>query len=393
MPQCSCRLALAATFVATTDLIADAPFGKPINCKTQLQTDMPLQFSSPRISVLVTFLSVVFLVASPVNAQTDSCESAVVPNSQPVNDVTTAFYGDCVDNQAKTGLVLWKRRGTTYGISCLQDGKYVGLKEVMNSGFVRNDSRCLQHLRLLPGACSKKGYRGQCNAPGEPEGVGFLYTENGSSVGGTISDHSIAGGMLKDGKLNGAAVRFTIRDCGMLGCTGGETIERGWFVDGAKQFECPPGGILGCFEKRDQLASEAARTEARRRQEDATYQSQLASTNPQSMYLAAGAYARDGDWSKAQTLYNRIISKFPSSNWAVKASDQLDAQRRSSDAAARQSDDADQRQRERQRDKDEASRSCYTRISACENSCPNIKYNPSSVVFACKERCRSLCTP
>lgn len=353
---------------------------------------MPFQFLSRQTAAITVLISAFVFVALPVSAQIESCENATVPNPQPLREETTAFYGECVDNQAKTGLVVWKQRGTPYSIDCLQDGKFTNSKDVINSGFVRNDARCLRHLSTLPRGCSKSDYRGQCNEAGIPEGVGFLYTTTNSSVGGSIADHNLTRGMFKAGKPDGRAQSYTIHQCGMLGCTGGATVETGYFVAGSKQFDCS-GGLLGCLEKKEQLAREASSADARRRQEEATYQSQLASSNPQAMYLAAGSYARDGDWSKAQALYNRIISKFPSSNWAVKASDQLDAQRRSSDAAARQSDEADQRQRERQRDKDDASRGCYSRIAACENSCPNIKYNSSSVVFACKERCRSLCTP
>lgn len=353
---------------------------------------MPFQFLSRQTGAIAALMSALVLIASPVSAQTESCENAVVPNSQPLKDETTAFYGECVDNQAKTGLVVWKQKGIPFNISCLQDGKFSHAKDVMNAAFIARESRCLQHLNAMPGGCSKNGYRGQCNAAGAPEGVGFMYTRTSSSVGGSIADHNLTWGMFKDGKPEGHVKSFTIHQCGMLGCTGGETGSVGYFVAGSKQFDCS-GGLLGCLEKKEQLAREAASADTRRRQQEATFQSQLASSNPQAMYLAAGSYARDGDWSKAQALYNRIISKFPSSNWAVKASDQLDAQRRSSDAAARQSDETDQRQRERQRDKDDASRGCHSRISACENSCPNIKYNSSSVVFACKERCRSLCTP
>lgn len=329
----------------------------------------------------------------PVQAQQSRpCDDALLPALASLPQQTLEFYGDCASGRAINGLVIMKQRDIPFGLACLENGEWMGSQHVLNSVFVNQNSQCMKYLSALPSGCSKPGYRGQCDAAGEPNGVGYLHESSSSSAGGLIRDHTLYSGMIQAGKMNGVGGLFTIKACGYLGCTGGKSFEYAYFVAGNSQFRCK-GGLLGCLDEKEQLAREAASADARRRQEEATYQSQLASSNPQAMYLAAGSYARDGDWSKAQALYNRIISKFPSSNWAVKASDQLDAQRRSSDAAARQSDEADQRQRERQRDKDDASRGCYSRIAACENSCPNIKYNSSSVVFACKERCRSLCTP
>lgn len=67
-------------------------------------------------------------------------------------------------------------------------------------------------------------------------------------------------------------------------------------------------------------AQEKADAEKRdQRQLDAALQSK----NPQSMYLAAGKYEREGRQYEARQVYERLIEKFPSSSWAIKANDQL----------------------------------------------------------------------
>jgi len=68
--------------------------------------------------------------------------------------------------------------------------------------------------------------------------------------------------------------------------------------------------------------------------------------NPQEMYLKAGQYERSGDSETAKEIYEQLIQRFSSSQWAVKASDQLNAdqrQRAANDAvrdAANQARDA-----------------------------------------------------
>lgn len=52
-------------------------------------------------------------------------------------------------------------------------------------------------------------------------------------------------------------------------------------------------------------------------------QAALNAKDGQVMYLAAGSYEREGEKYAAQQVYERIVSRFPSSLWAVKANDQL----------------------------------------------------------------------
>lgn len=68
--------------------------------------------------------------------------------------------------------------------------------------------------------------------------------------------------------------------------------------------------------------------EKRQQAEVRSYNSILSSKDPQAMYLAAGKYERNGDAYKANQIYERLIDRFPSSPFAVKASDQLSQNRR-----------------------------------------------------------------
>jgi hypothetical protein len=111
--------------------------------------------------------------------------------------------------------------------------------------------------------------------------------------------------------------------------------------------------------------------------------------NPQTMYLAAGSYGRNGDSYKAKQVYEAIISRFPSSSWAVKANDQLNETKRSNDAESA----ASQRQYDAQRasrDADSRSKSqCSVRISQCENTCSGMKGDSWR---RCNSGCQSLCS-
>ena len=135
---------------------------------------------------------------------------------------------------------------------------------------------------------------------------------------------------------------------------------------------------------------EAAIADAAYKQRVATEEKQLQSIlngkNPQAMYLAAGTYNRNGDSSKARAIYEAIISRFSSSNWAVKSSDQLSATKRSNDAESA----ANQRQYDQQRANEDASRKsrsdCSYRINKCEDSC-----GYGNGRFQCTQGCKSIC--
>jgi hypothetical protein len=56
---------------------------------------------------------------------------------------------------------------------------------------------------------------------------------------------------------------------------------------------------------------------------ESRFHAALNAKDGQTMYLAAGSYEREGEKYAAQQVYERIVSRFPSSLWAVKANDQL----------------------------------------------------------------------
>jgi predicted nucleic acid-binding Zn-ribbon protein len=135
--------------------------------------------------------------------------------------------------------------------------------------------------------------------------------------------------------------------------------------------------------------NEEAEYNAKREVEERQLRNAINNKNPQTMYLAAGIYERNGDSYKAKQVYEAIISRFPSSSWAVKANDQLNDTKRSNDAESA----ASQRQYDAQRASREAdSRSksqCSVRISQCENTCSGMKGDSWR---RCNSGCQSLCS-
>lgn len=69
------------------------------------------------------------------------------------------------------------------------------------------------------------------------------------------------------------------------------------------------------------LNQQAKRQQARSKE----FQDVLNGNDPQAMYLAAGKYRRARQDVDAAVIYETIISRFPSSPWAVKANDQLES--------------------------------------------------------------------
>ena len=65
-------------------------------------------------------------------------------------------------------------------------------------------------------------------------------------------------------------------------------------------------------------AQEEREYNAKKEAEERQLRDALNNKNPQTMYLAAGSYGRNGDSYKAKQVYEAIISRFPSSSWAVK---------------------------------------------------------------------------
>ncbi len=146
--------------------------------------------------------------------------------------------------------------------------------------------------------------------------------------------------------------------------------------------------------------------ENQQREDERKFKTTLAGKNPQALYLAAGTYFRNGESGRASALYESIIERFPTSDWAVKANDQLNASKRVGDSnsaanarqaqAAKQAQDlenqARQRDFDRQRASEEANRvqqsQCYSRKSSCESTCSRLQGNAYS---SCKRSCNSIC--
>lgn len=130
----------------------------------------------------------------------------------------------------------------------------------------------------------------------------------------------------------------------------------------------------------EQQRKAKAETEKQRQAEERIFNSVLSSKDPQAMYLGAGKYQRNGESWKAQQIYERLVDRFPSSPFAVKASDQLSENKRVNEASnAVQSavDNASQNARELsyQQCKNEET-ACYSRTNGkgnCYRGCNNLR--------------------
>jgi hypothetical protein len=127
----------------------------------------------------------------------------------------------------------------------------------------------------------------------------------------------------------------------------------------------------------ERRTAEAARTAAWKK---------LVASGAQAMYLQAGKAQRAGSVSvngvnfNAAELYETIVDKFPTSEYAVKASDQLNAMGRTE----RQTNAL------RQADNNASNRAaCFSDVRKCEASCRANIYqsNPEICVRSCQKRC------
>ncbi len=89
----------------------------------------------------------------------------------------------------------------------------------------------------------------------------------------------------------------------------------------------------------------------------------------QALYLLGGKFERENDTQKARAVYERVITKFASTEWAVKANDRLLAMRGEADANRRASDT----QNELSRNREQAVRLCQNRRTACFSSCSSVR--------------------
>lgn len=106
-------------------------------------------------------------------------------------------------------------------------------------------------------------------------------------------------------------------------------------LEGLREYAVP-GGFVECEslivkneeiekQRRAEQAIAQKNYEQQQKKELDNYNKFLNNSDAQTLYLAAGKYARDGYSSKANEIYNKIIARFPDSVFAVKASDQLSA--------------------------------------------------------------------
>lgn len=127
---------------------------------------------------------------------------------------------------------------------------------------------------------------------------------------------------------------------------------------------------------RDEAEQRQRAYEEEQRKREREFVSLLNSKDPQAMYLAAGKYARDGNSDKAKQIYEAITNRFPSSPFAIKASDQLTAMDRTSrtESATRDAD-SNARQRAYNACKIEVN-SCYSRTNGkgnCYRDCDSLR--------------------
>lgn len=135
------------------------------------------------------------------------------------------------------------------------------------------------------------------------------------------------------------------------------------------------------------LAEQRANTERERRREaeENRLKAVLSQKSPQSMYLSAGTYRREGDTSRANVVYRAIIDRFPTSEWAIKANDQMLADQRTD--SINSATESARAKTESARANTEASRGiCEAQKRTCYSGCPSYRSNARENL-----RCESQC--
>lgn len=141
-------------------------------------------------------------------------------------------------------------------------------------------------------------------------------------------------------------------------------------------------------ERKAQQEREVAENKARINRAQAL--KQLNALGARGLYLEAGKAQRNGSVTFVNTnfsagdLYEIIVEKFPTSEFAVKASDQLNAMGRSENQsrAAREAAEA-----QRRADSNASSRAaCFSRVRRCEANCSTWTV-PSVCIRDCQESC------
>ncbi|MBQ0959299.1 DUF1566 domain-containing protein [Ideonella sp. 4Y11] len=146
-------------------------------------------------------------------------------------------------------------------------------------------------------------------------------------------------------------------------------------------------------ERKERLQKEAERREAEEAERSAF--AAAARKGPQQLYLLAGQSQRgksieiNGRSFGTIELYELIVDKFPSSEYAVRASDQLNAMDRSERAqsAAYRAAEA-----QRQADQNASNRAqCFSNVRSCEANCANSWSRDYRMAQSCISGCQRTC--
>jgi hypothetical protein len=380
-----------------------------------------------------------------------TCLKATVPNPRPLPNETTDFYGSCEGGKAFDGIVVWKQNDEAFNLTCLIRGEiwsnmpfYSTLTDQWSRETGGDDqSVCMRYLKFIPNFCKSAGWTGQCK-DGKPHGIG----KNELALS---NKRRVYIGQANEGVISGIGTESAGDGCSSQGCTGHLEYWSGWWVDGSRNFRCKEG-LLGCraeFQaKADRARKEAEveRSEAiaklkreknkenlvelvkatkceeaeqfveRQPEQERPYFAKKSclderrhktleqSQNPQEIYLGAVKFESDGERSRAKYLYELIMEKFSASPIALKAADRLAAlvdveaisrSNASKEQAVRDANQAAEKrqaefERNRSAEKVDASQSCRSRISSCNNSCDPIRDNDQR--YACRSGCESICT-
>ena len=138
--------------------------------------------------------------------------------------------------------------------------------------------------------------------------------------------------------------------------------------------------------------------ERRAKSQRAAAERSLVAGGAQALYLQAGKAQRNGTIEQggvsfyASELYEMIVEKFPKSEFAVKATDQLNALDRTErqGQAARQ---AAERQAEALRDADRNASNraaCFSEVNSCVARCRSLGMNYDSTQY-CVNNCQKTC--
>jgi hypothetical protein len=206
---------------------------KPINLVSKNQNGEVIctEFALKKFADCNVFLVVKKLMEDPaiyakqeIENSKNKCINAEIPNVIKTSDMGTDFYGECDGTKkAVTGIVVWKYKNLPINISCLNS------KTIASTTKTDQFNGCDIYWSLLPTYCSIGNYHGQC-LNGKAHGVGF-ETSSGSTI-------FVRTGRFENGQLHGFGVDASVSGCGMAGCSGNRFNDKGWFIQGKKEFDC-----------------------------------------------------------------------------------------------------------------------------------------------------------